>query len=365
MTLRGRPRGQKVSLYLDISADGRRWSEYLRQYVSEMPAPGRRGSREDRETLRRCEELRMHRLEELRMARAHEERCPKFYDYFEELIKRKKRTTAGSYHTALAHCRRYDPEGGDLSKIDKRWVNGFRKYLDSAEAWGVDTSPARNQHRALAESTKALIWLLVSAVFTSAVADGIISENPMRGRGGYSSGGAEREYLTIEEVKRLRCTPAGNPALVRAFLFSCLTGMRWSDVVKLRRDDVVSERGRWRIRFRQQKTGNYEVLDITAQAKDILDEQGSTHDDETYFHMLRRNGSVAQHLTKWMADAGIKKRITFHCARHTFAVMMLTLGVDLYTVSKLMGHTNIATTQIYAKIVDSRKQAAVDLIPEI
>ena len=57
--------------------------------------------------------------------------------------------------------------------------------------------------------------------------------------------------------------------------------------------------------------------------------------------------------------------ITFHLARHTHATMMLTLGVDLYTVSKLLGHTNIQTTQIYAKLVDESKKKAIDLIPNI
>ena len=57
--------------------------------------------------------------------------------------------------------------------------------------------------------------------------------------------------------------------------------------------------------------------------------------------------------------------ITFHTARHTHATMLLTLGVDLYTVSKLLGHTNIQTTQIYAKLVDESKKKAIDLIPNI
>lgn len=62
---------------------------------------------------------------------------------------------------------------------------------------------------------------------------------------------------------------------------------------------------------------------------------------------------------------GINKHITFHVARHTHATMMITLGADLYTVSKLLGHTNIQTTQIYAKIVDETKSKAIDLIPDL
>lgn len=57
--------------------------------------------------------------------------------------------------------------------------------------------------------------------------------------------------------------------------------------------------------------------------------------------------------------------VLFHCFRHTHATMMLTLGADLYTVSKLLGHKNIATTQIYAKIVDKKKEEAIGLIPNL
>lgn len=70
-------------------------------------------------------------------------------------------------------------------------------------------------------------------------------------------------------------------------------------------------------------------------------------------------------IAAWVKSAGIDKHITFHCARHTFAVMMLDLGVDLYTVSKLLGHKSIETTQVYAKILDKNKKAAVERIPNI
>jgi len=84
----------------------------------------------------------------------------------------------------------------------------------------------------------------------------------------------------------------------------------------------------------------------------------------TVFKGLTRS-MVNYPLKKWIAEAGITKPITFHLARHTFATMLLTLGADIYTVSKLLGHTNIKTTQIYAKIVNKKKDDAVSLVDNI
>lgn len=68
---------------------------------------------------------------------------------------------------------------------------------------------------------------------------------------------------------------------------------------------------------------------------------------------------------QWIKTTGIKKHITFHCARHTFACLLLSYGTDIYTTSKLLGHTSVKTTEIYAHIVDEKKRAAVDNIPKL
>ena len=67
-------------------------------------------------------------------------------------------------------------------------------------------------------------------------------------------------------------------------------------------------------------------------------------------------------LAQWVLRAGITKNITFHCARHTYATLQLTMGTDIYTVSKLLGHRELKTTQIYAKVIDNKKKEAANKI---
>ena len=71
---------------------------------------------------------------------------------------------------------------------------------------------------------------------------------------------------------------------------------------------------------------------------------------------------ISKPLERWIKSAGITRHITFHCFRHTFATLQLTNGTDIYTVSKMLGHTNVKTTQIYAKVVDEKKEKAANTI---
>ena len=170
-------------------------------------------------------------------------------------------------------------------------------------------------------------------------------------------------YLTVEEIKKLSNTHCSHPVIKRAFLFSCLTGIRKGDISRLTWSDVQTQGQFTRIIFRQEKTDNVEYLDINSQASALLGERGLS--DEKIFKGFTNPMTISKILTSWVKEAGIKKKITFHCARHTFAVMMLDLGTDIYTVSKLLGHKKLTTTQIYAKVLDKNKQQAVNKIPPI
>jgi hypothetical protein len=166
-----------------------------------------------------------------------------------------------------------------------------------------------------------------------------------------------------EEVKKLAATPCNYPILKATFLFSCLTGLRKSDIEKLTWGEIHKQGNFTRIIFKQKKTGGQEYLDISEEAVAYL---GTRRNDvDRVFEGFTYGTWISLELKRWALAAGITKNITFHCARHTFAVMMLDLGADIYTVSKLLGHRELSTTQIYAKVLDKNKQAAVSLIPKI
>ena len=144
-------------------------------------------------------------------------------------------------------------------------------------------------------------------------------------------------------------------------MFSALTGLRFSDIEKLIWREIRFEKGQgYSIVFRQRKTKGAEVLPISDQAAEMLGEQGNL--DDKVFEGLKYSAYSNKHLFQWIGAAGITKDITFHCFRHTYAILQLANGTDIYTVSKLLGHKELKTTQIYAKVIDKMKREAVDKI---
>ena len=359
--------GGRVSLYLDIYLNGRRSYEYLHLYL--VPETSREDRRKNRETLQMAEAVRAKRVVQLRdkefgfkQAFAEETR---FFDYYEEMLRKRfkgvERTKWRSWRSCLKQLHDYEPNRDiTFADITPEWVQGFRDHLDSAQAWGESCAVS---DRKLKQNTKLGYFVLLRACLKRAFEERIIAENPMRGVEMYKPQETARQYLTIDEVRRLAATECIYPSVKRAFLFSCLTGLRRSDIVRLRWGDVQHQSGFVRLLFRQKKTGGQEYLDISPKAAALMGERGDA--DGFVFDALPTTTPTNDAVRRWVARAGIEKAVTFHCARHTFAVMMLDLGTDIYTTSKLMGHREVSTTQIYAKVLDKNKQAAVSKIPSI
>jgi integrase len=170
-----------------------------------------------------------------------------------------------------------------------------------------------------------------------------------------------REHLSHEEVKLLVKTPCKSETLRKMALFSILTGLRWSDIEKLRWCDIRKSNSGWVIEHRQQKTRSIEILPISENAIQILGDSGDRSPQAKIFDIIY-SSRVSEVLKKWCSDAGIDRKITFHCFRHTNAVLQLEAGTDIFTLSKMLGHRDIKTTQIYAKISDKAKREAAERI---
>lgn len=359
-----------VSLYLDIYLDGKRSYEWLKLYL--IPEKTRADREKNAETLRLAEAIRAKRIVDLKNGKfgfdgRFAERTL-FFDYYKMMCQKRSNSESrgkwDAWHSCLQHLNIYEPKKNiTFAEITPKWVQGFKDYLENdAIAWQHDKRK-RNKKNPLARNSKLSYFNKLRTCINQAFKEHIISSNPLQGIENFKAEEGTRMYLTIDEVKRLAQTECESPAVKRAFLFSCLTGLRRSDILKLTWGEVYQQGDYTRIIFTQKKTGGLEYLDISEQAVELMGKRGEN--DERVFANIHSPAYTNFIIKIWCARARINKMITFHCARHTFATMMLDLGTDIYTTSKLLGHKNISTTQIYAKVMDKNKQAAIRRIPNI
>lgn len=367
VTLRSRLRKSgKSALYLDINVDGERRMEYLKLYLTN--GTGRKDKLEDKETMRVAETIKAKRLMELREGQPDlkpKRRRVLLHDYVESIVASKKGATKTTWRCMAIHLLNYDPDKRIyLDEVTPEWVNGFRGYLDRVEKFKVSKGGQRvDDGVLLSQGSKNILLHKLKAVFNQAEEDWLIDRNPTKNVDMFKKSDKEREYLTLEELKLLLQTPSAGKSVCRAFIFSCMTGLRWSDISSLRWGDVREYDGHLRLVFTQQKTKLLEYLDLSEQAAEWMGER--KEDGRKIFENLPGIQYGRHYIERWVKEAGINKHITFHCGRHTFATMLISQGVDLYTVSKLLGHRSIQTTQIYARMLDKTKKAAVEKLPRL
>lgn len=245
--------------------------------------------------------------------------------------------------------------GDDLrfSKIDLSFADDFKLYLLSA--------PYRGKKKGiLSNNTAATYFSIFKAIVSQAFIDGYFLIDLSAKIKGISEQDSYREHLSIEELTTLFITPCEDEELKNASLFSALTGLRHCDIKKLRWKELDVQRRNVKIQFRQRKTKGVEYTPISEQALALCGKPRLP--EQLVFEDLKDSSYISRPLKKWIEASGIKKHITFHCFRHTFATLQLSYGTDIYTVSKMLGHTNVTTTQIYAKVVDELKNKAAHAI---
>jgi integrase len=361
-----------VSLYLDIYRNGVREYEFLKLYL--IPEHTRSDKDKNRETLQLANSIKSQRIIEIQNGeygfKTQYAEQTLFFQYYRDMTEKRlgeeSRGNWGNWYSALRHLELYEHNRNiTFAQITPAWVQGFRDYLETrAQAFGSDNR-VRTIKKPLSQNSKQSYFNKLRACLNQAYEDRIIAHNPMRGIDGFRGEEGTRMYLTIDELRRLSATDCDFAEIKRAFMFSCLTGLRRSDIVKLTWGEVHTQNEFTRIIFRQKKTGGQEYIDIAPQAAELIGERGSHKPTDKVFGDIHTPSATNQYIKLWVMRAGIHKNITFHCGRHTFATMMLDIGTDIYTVSKLLGHRELSTTQIYAKVLDKNKQAAVSRIPDI
>lgn len=359
------------SIYLDVYRNGKREYEFLKLYL--VPETNKVNKEQNRNTIQLVEAIKSKRTVELHNREFgfndNFKLNTNFIEYYKSMctINSDGDTIEkwDNWASSLRHLERYCNPKTTLRDVTPEFVRGFRDYLDKKAV--VRNKPelliTSNTDKVLSQNSKRSYFNKFRACINKAFNERLIPHNPLLGVPGFRNGEAIRIYLTLDEVKRMITTECPYPALKRAFLFSCLTGLRKSDIQKMTWGEVHQEDKFTRIIFRQQKTGGQEYLDINPQAILYLGKQGRPEDLVFAGFTYSAHSTIA--LRMWAVNAGVGKNITFHSGRHTFAVMMIELGAEIYTVSKLLGHKDLKTTQVYAKVLDKKKQEAVSLIPDI
>ncbi len=340
------------SFYLDIYHEGKRSYEFLNLYTQPGTKPNIRAANKELE--RRAEIIAARRFLELQNngpdIPTNLEGKKDFLSYVEQIVRERYNSGVNyfAWRSTFKHLRDFGADKVPLEQVNDRWLESFKAFLL--------TRVAQN-------SAHTYFNKVIRAVHT-AFRERLIVDNPAHRVKSPKQIDTQREFLQEEELHKMAATECRRPILKRAFLFSALTGLRWSDIHKLTWSEVRhSEANGYSIQFSQAKTKASEYLPIHEQAIALLGEPGEPTD--RVFKGLKYSMEMNIVLSQWVLKAGIAKHITFHCARHTYATLLLTKGAEIYTVSKLLGHRELRTTQVYAQVIDGKKREAVDFLPKL
>ena len=327
------------SLYLDIYKDGKRAYEFLKLYL--IPEVDDTAKARNANTLQAANAIKAQKIIELANDEAGITKTSTrskmlLMDWMRHYSDHKLKTgQSAAFHIqidkAIRHLIKYKGEAVTMKEVDKAFCLGFIDYLNNAK---------RKDGKPMAKVTTAGYFRCLNCALNLAVREEIIPYNPI---------------TKINSDDRIKIPEK------QAYLFSCFCGLRLGDIQALTWGDIILDGKQWRAKIVMKKTQKTLYLPLSDEALKWMPERGEAKDTDKVFHLPYAT-YINVVLKTWAQDSGITKTVTFHTARHTFATMMLTLGADLYTTSKLLGHTQVKTTQIYAKIVDKKKDEAVNLV---
>lgn len=362
-----------VSFYLDISHAGKRWYQFL-----DIKARGARSSGEFKEQLKLAKQARSAKEYQLACQKNNLPDATKHeHDFFAFVMERAAVLKVQRvYRSMISLLKLYcDKEQLPMDEITKEFLIGFQEFLKKRNL-GTET-----KKRSMATGTIYCTVHRLSTFINKAVECGFMDDNPFHKIPRTQRVKQKRKtpnYLTLEQIELLAQNSKGIPEQLKlAFFFSCFTGLRWSDCSRLKWSQIVRQKMDGRdvtvMGTRQLKTEHLTYIPLSEQALEILKAcKNATKENSPYvFPDLyepegeRVKQSAGQFMMKrWRKRAGLEK-LHFHLSRHTFATLTLSQGADLYTVSKLLGHTDIKHTMVYAHVVDKLKLEAIARLPKL
>ena len=280
-----------------------------------------------------------------------------FLAYFKELTEDRFESAGnyGNWLSAYNHLENFTDGECSMGDINERFGNDLKKYLLSAKKVNTKNDVKLSRNSAVSYFNK------FRAAVNQAFEERYLNENPLSRIKGIKAAETKREFLTEEELSLLYKTECEMPVLKAAAIFSALSGLRFGDIKKLIWSDMQysKERG-WFIYKKNEKTNSPDYHPISDQAVEIIGKQGKPSDK--VFLELKYSAWNNVKLDNWIKIAGINKKISFHCFRHSYASILINKGVDIFTISKLLNHKNINTTMIYLKLMGGTKKEAAHKI---
>ena len=359
------------SLYLDKYIDGAREYEYLKMYL--VPGVTSAVKLQNEETMKAALAIKAQRMIEytnnLTGAKCNVSMGKMLLLDWLQVVRDKKKKYGFSdgrarvYDYAIKHIAAYiGSKKVRLCDVDKKFLLGFIDYLTSAKIFH------RNNDEVLGKATADNYYKILKACIKEALRCGYIPFDPTiqisaEEKKNITPTGETREYLNIEEVKMIQeVKPKTKIAesVKQAFLFSCFTGLRISDIRALEWSDIRGNGTEKEICKKMEKTQKMVYVPLSSMALGYLPQKEDGK--ELVFDLPKQAATICRSIKSICKMAGINKKVTFHTARHTFATMCLTSGTDIYTTSKLLGHSKVTTTQIYADIINQKKVDAVNMI---
>jgi len=295
---------------------------------------------------------------EAEVLRAKERSRGDFIAYFKKLAEDKQQSNQGNWISAFKHLLAYTQktdktEFFPFCRITLQWCEGFKDYL-------LNATSNRSDKMQISTNTAASYFVKFKIALKSAYRYEYLPKDINADLKSIKEVETHRDFLTLDELKKLVNTPCTNEILKRSALFSALTGLRHSDIIKMKWDEITDTEGKCTLHYTIQKTGSYHELPIGEDAMQLC---GERQDAETLvFAGLKYSAYENKALAQWIGLAGIDRNITFHCFRHTFATLQLAGGTQITTIQKMLAHKNLTTTLVYAKTLEEAKREAADKI---